>query len=153
AIAEARGFGQRTMLLTSQATVENFKTAFAEAAAALDAGDTLFITYSGHGGQVPDTNGDEPDGMDETWCLFDRELVDDELYGMFGTLAAGVRVVVLSDSCHSGSVTRDAMSIHMASHPEFRPAGAPTGTTYRSKLLPRERAMAIYQKHKKFYDD
>ncbi len=44
---------------------------------------------------------------DETWVLYDRQLVDDELYKVWGALQPGVRVFVLSDSCHSGSVTRD----------------------------------------------
>ena len=46
-------------------------------AAALDAGDFLFLTYSGHGRQIADLTGDEPDSLDGTWCLYDTELVDD----------------------------------------------------------------------------
>ena len=42
----------------------------------------FLLTYSGHGGQINDVNNDEPDGLDETWALYDRELVDDELYAM-----------------------------------------------------------------------
>ena len=58
---------------------------------------------------MPDRDGDdETDGLDETWCLYDRQLVDDELYGMFGKFAKGVRIVLLSDSCHSGTVARNA---------------------------------------------
>jgi metacaspase-1 len=34
------------------------------------------------GGQVNDIHNDEPDGLDETWALYDRELVDDELYAL-----------------------------------------------------------------------
>ena len=30
-------------------------------------GDALFFSFSGHGGQVVDTSGDEADGMDEVW--------------------------------------------------------------------------------------
>lgn len=46
------------------------------------------LSYSGHGGQLPDLNGDESDGRDETWCFFDGELVDDELYNSFSQFAA-----------------------------------------------------------------
>jgi metacaspase-1 len=46
------------------------------------------------------------DKKDETWCLYDGELIDDELYNELGGFAAGVRVLVLSDGCHSGSVVR-----------------------------------------------
>jgi hypothetical protein len=70
------------------------------------ADDIFLLTYSGHGGQVPDTNGDEPDRKDETWVLYDGELVDDELHELYTQFKSGTRVVVLSDSCHSGTVTR-----------------------------------------------
>jgi hypothetical protein len=66
----------------------------------------LLLTYSGHGGQIPDVNGDEADQQDETWVLFDRELIDDELYQLWSQFAAGVRIFMLSDSCHSGTVAR-----------------------------------------------
>jgi hypothetical protein len=62
--------------------------------------------YSGHGNQVPDLDGEEPDKLDETWCLYDGQMIDDELYRMYGALAEGVRVLILSDSCHSGTVAK-----------------------------------------------
>lgn len=73
-------------------------------------GDTLIITYSGHGTWVPDSSGDEPDGRDEALCPWDigsvGPLLDDEIRHMFAQRQAGVRIVLISDSCHSGSVTR-----------------------------------------------
>ena len=81
----------------------------ASAAKTLAGGDFFFLTYSGHGGQVPDVNGDEDDKKDETWCLYDGQLIDDELYFELGQFKAGVRILVLSDSCHSGTVTREAI--------------------------------------------
>lgn len=36
-------------------------------------GDSLFFHYSGHGGSVPDDDGDEEDGMDETLVPVDHE--------------------------------------------------------------------------------
>ncbi len=69
-------------------------------------GDIYFLTYSGHGGQVPDTNGEgESDSSDETWLAYDRQIVDDELYELWAKFKPGVRIVVLSDSCHSGPST------------------------------------------------
>ena len=45
--------------------------------------------------------------QDETWCIYsDRQLVDDELYSLWAQFAAGVRIFVLSDSCHSGTVLK-----------------------------------------------
>ena len=73
-------------------------------------GDSLIITYSGHGTWVPDSSGDEPDGRDEALCPHDLTskgaLLDDEIHDLFARRAAGVRIVLISDSCHSGSVTR-----------------------------------------------
>ena len=69
----------------------------------------MLLSYSGHGGQVPDQNGDDPnDGLDETWCLFDGQVLDDELYGALSAFAPGVRVVV-SDSCHSGTMLKQVL--------------------------------------------
>ena len=73
-------------------------------------GDSIVITYSGHGTFVPDTNGDEPDGRDEALCPYDIDkgnvLIDDEIHQLFGQRAKGVKIVLISDSCHSGSVIR-----------------------------------------------
>jgi metacaspase-1 len=106
ALAKKRKFKSSKLILTKAATAKAVTDAILGAAKALKPGDFFFLTYSGHGGQVKDTNGDEPDGMDETWVCYDRQLVDDELYEMWGKFKAGVRVFVLSDSCHSGSVVR-----------------------------------------------
>jgi len=97
-------------LIDAQATSTRVLQELAGAASQLVAGDILLITYSGHGGQVDDVHGDEADGLDETWVLYDRELVDDELYAMWSQFAPGVRIVVLSDSCHSGTVAKATMA-------------------------------------------
>ena len=138
AIAGGKGI-KPTVLLTKKATRTNVLTEMRSAAKALVAGDLFFLTYSGHGGQVPDVNGDEPDKQDETWCLFDGQLIDDELYFELSGFAAGVRVLVLSDSCHSGSVTRDRP-----------PPPPPPGQ--RVKLMPASVAMRVYREHQAFYD-
>jgi len=109
ALAKKRGFAGNMLLLNEQATAAAVTTALQSAAKQLSKGDILFLTYSGHGGQVRDTNGDENDNdrMDETWVLFDREFVDDELYDLWAKFRNGVRILVLSDSCHSGTVVRN----------------------------------------------
>lgn len=144
AIATAGGFKPQ-IFLTEQATSAAVIGAIQQAAAKLKRGDIFFLTYSGHGGQVPDTNQDEPDRKDETWVLYDRELVDDELWALWGKFAAGVRIVVLSDSCHSGSVTR-AM-------PVFNRANPGAALTVRSRLMPPDVALQTYRRHRKLYDD
>ncbi len=138
AIAKSRGM-KSTVLLTKKATRARLLDGMRRAAKALKAGDLFFLSYSGHGGQVPDVNGDEPDKKDETWCLYDGQLIDDELYFELSRFAAGVRILVLSDSCHSGSVTR-----------ELPPPPPPPGQ--RAKLMPDAVAMRVYGEHKAFYD-
>ena len=67
-IAGERDF-ESTTILTRDATASKVTSAISDAAGKLEEGDILFLTYSGHGGQVPDTNGDEQDRRDETWVL------------------------------------------------------------------------------------
>jgi hypothetical protein len=110
-IARSRGF-QTEILTDAQATSGTVLSRIDAAATSLVAGDIYLITYSGHGGQVPDDSGEEADGMNETWCLYDRQLIDDELYSMWSRFAAGVRIFITSDSCHSGSVVRMLLRDH-----------------------------------------
>ena len=149
-IGRSQNFTVQT-LLTKRATRSAVLGGMQKAAKALKSGDLFFLTYSGHGGQLPDRNGDEPDAQDETWCLYDGELVDDELYTALGRFARGVRVLVLSDSCHSGSVTQEVFySAHV------RPAL--TGTPGRSdeppryRAMPRDVALRTYRAHRAIYD-
>jgi hypothetical protein len=106
ALAKKQKFKSSTLLLTTAATTQAVTNAILDATKTLKSGDLFLLTYSGHGGQVNDTNFDEKDRMDETWVCYDRQLVDDELYDLWSKFKAGVRIFVLSDSCHSGSVTR-----------------------------------------------
>lgn len=107
-IAQAAGFDMAAseLILSRDATAQVVSDAIRAAAAAIDPGDILFLTYSGHGGQVPDPTGEEIDAKDETWVLYDRQLIDDELYALWAEFPAGARIFVLSDSCHSGTVVK-----------------------------------------------
>ena len=108
AIAGNRGFDEVNTLITRSATREQVENEIRAAAEDLQSGDLFMLSYSGHGGQLPDMNDDEPDAMDETWCLYDGEMIDDEIYGMLANFVEGVRVLVFSDSCHSGTVAKEA---------------------------------------------
>ena len=66
-------------LLTKKATRESVTSNVKNAAKKLKSGDIFMLSYSGHGGQLPDLNDEEADGQDETWCLYNGQLVDDEL--------------------------------------------------------------------------
>jgi hypothetical protein len=101
--------GYRTIhvLCGPQATREAVGTLLAGTARTLCPGHTLFVSFSGHGSIVPDENGDERDGLDETWCLHDGELVDDELAGYWRLLAPGTRALVVADCCFAGGIVRE----------------------------------------------
>jgi lysophospholipase L1-like esterase len=143
-IAKQRGFKKVELLLDGQATREAVKELITQAADQLKAGDTFLFTYAGHGSQIPDFNADESDGADETLCLFDGMLIDDELYQLWSCFADDVRIVMISDSCHSGSVLRAVRR-----NPAERPTGKTAGI--RSRLLPLHIAARTFREHREFY--
>jgi len=97
-----------SVLLDEQATHANIVAGLKSLLAGATAGDVLVFTNSSHGTYLADTDADEP-VYDEAMCPYDtadHPLVDDELRALFADLADGVRLTVVADSCHSGSVTR-----------------------------------------------
>lgn len=140
ALARSQGM-KASVLLTKKGTRASTLAGIRSAAKALRKGDFFFLTFSGHGGQVPDVSGDEADKQDETWCLYDGQLIDDELYFELSRFAAGVRILVLSDSCHSGTVTRARV-----------PSTDAAPGTARSKMMPIEVGRRVYAQYQAFYD-
>lgn len=146
-LAKSTGFTVTT-LLTKQATRAQVVSKIASAAKTLQAGDMFMLSYSGHGGQLPDLNHDEEDGQDETWCLYDGQLVDDELYAELKKFAKGVRVLVFSDSCHSGTVVKAAHYGRVLTTPD---SNANTqGIKYR--FMPFAISGRTYRQHQDSYD-
>jgi hypothetical protein len=128
-------------------------SALDDASGKLDDGDMLVFTYSGHGGQVPDANGDEQDRMDETWVLYDRQLVDDELYSLLGKLKPGVRVAIFSDSCHSGTVARGMVDLIGPDRVAESVNGGNGSGRPRVKGMPDEVVRSTYDANKEMYDE
>lgn len=69
----------------------------------------LFLSYSGHGSYVRDTNGEEADGRDEVLCPIDCEqngfIIDDVVRSrLVDKLPSNVTLIVLMDACHSGTI-------------------------------------------------
>ena len=136
----SRGFTVSTLLdaqATKAAMVAGFKKVVGDAAK----GDLVVITYSGHGTYVPDLDGDELDGLDEALCPYDIQtngaaFIDDEIHAIFASRKPGVRLLLVSDSCHSGTVTRAA-----APDPDAgdmpRPRFMPMGNWLPDEALPR----------------
>jgi hypothetical protein len=160
AIAQAAGYSERKMLLTGDATSARVISEVVALAKKLEAGDILLLSYSGHGGQIPDESGEEDDRYDETWCLYDRQLIDDEIYRLLGKFKPGVRVLVLSDSCHSGTVTRMRVDAggpgaDQLVRQQSRSAAAigqeDLGDDVRPRLAPLDVTMDAYNEHKGLY--
>lgn len=113
----AKRFGFMTALLKNEeATHEHVIAGIRAASSYLKKGDFFFLSFSGHGSRVEDRNSDEDDGYDETWCLHDKMLVDDDLFELFKSFRPGVRILVIADSCHSGTSIKDTAT-------QFRPGG------------------------------
>ena len=154
-IAVSRGF-EPTIMLTKKASRKSVTSFLEQSAKDLKDGDILLITYSGHGGQVRDTGGDEDDQQDETWCLFDGQLLDDELYVLWSRFAPGVRIFVLSDSCHSGTMLKNAFyAATRATIVDFSSTRIKANSEAHEpafRFMPPEVAQRTYRKNKDLYD-
>lgn len=101
-LVSLRGF-LALSLKTAEATADAILTRFRYAARMARRGDLVLFYFAGHGQQRPDRDGDEADGFDELLLAYDRPLDDDELDEIWREFSGGVRLLVLSDSCHSGT--------------------------------------------------
>jgi hypothetical protein len=142
-IAKSQGY-HTNLLLTKEAKRETVLDNIYSATRTTEKGDIFFISFAGHGGQVPDVSGDEIDKLDETWCLYDGQLLDDELTYAFSKFKQGVRVLLISDSCHSGTVSR---SNDFANEPKQ----GPDGIGFRC-MYPKE-AFSAYRTNRSLYDE
>lgn len=111
------GIDDLVVLENGDATRKRIATEWHSLVARSEPGDTLVLTYAGHGGQeqvrIPGT---EEDGLDEVLLLGGfrergpgtrERILDDELNQWF--VEAGgrdLRVIFVADSCHSGTLTR-----------------------------------------------
>lgn len=113
------------LLLDSQATKANMLAGLKALLAGAKPGDVLVFTNSSHGTYVADTSGDEP-AYDEAICPYDcadNLIIDDELRELFvGSLPKNVHLTVISDSCFSGTVTREVLSPAALAEPYERRA-------------------------------
>ncbi|MEZ5424628.1 MAG: caspase family protein [Pyrinomonadaceae bacterium] len=93
--------------------IENARRFQAENKSAPNRGAAIVFYYSGHGSTLPDDNGDEPDGLDETLVPSDsddrgsRDIRDDELAERLERLRKyTTNITFIVDSCFSGTITR-----------------------------------------------
>lgn len=132
----AGGFNSK-LFLTTAATRETILGETAKARQRLRAGDMFVISFAGHGSRVPDKNGDKESRGDEAWCLYDGQLIDDELWALWAGFARGVRIIVVTDCSYYGTVTRAPLTPEML-----------RGV----RMAPMEVAQDTYAAHQQFYD-
>jgi len=137
------------ILLDSKVTFNNVTKELKKMVKESIKGDHLVFTYSGHGTTTPDRNGDEADGKDEALCLYNGLLVDDVIRKILNELPKGVKFTFISDSCHSGSVTRSFMSAvnsENPSIPKYMPPEDEVGVVA-LEMLPVKKAVFVPQEN------
>jgi len=91
---------------SAQPTRVNIMNALISLIAQSSSLEELWIHYSGHGSQIPDFNKDEAGGYDSILVPVDYRtrgfIVDDDLLNIIKN--SKCRTVILTDSCHSGTV-------------------------------------------------
>lgn len=113
AVLQECGCPEKNMTLLSNldATKENVLAAIERIGRNCDENDVFVFFYSGHGGQLPDDDGDEEDGFDEALCLPDVRgncnantfLRDDDFAEAAAAVTAGHKALIF-DCCHSGTI-------------------------------------------------
>nr|WP_290670340.1 caspase family protein [Ardenticatena sp.] len=123
-----------TLLTNEAATREGILNAFEQLVARTRPGDRVYVHYSGHGSQMRDVHGDEPDGRDETIVPHDSrdpegrvfDITDDELFAFVQRLQAKTsEIVLVFDCCHSGSITREMGTVRRLPMDEREPPAPP----------------------------
>ena len=109
-------------LFEAEGTVSGVTKAINELIEKAEKGDYIVVHYSGHGQQISDNNGDELDGFDESLVMYgapahggdgykgEKHFRDEDFGKLINKLRLKVgkegQVIVILDSCHSGTATR-----------------------------------------------
>lgn len=109
------------LLLDKQATRANIMAAIKATIRKAGKDQWAVITYSGHGTQVPDKNRDEPDGYDEAVVDVNLDVIlDDEFQSLLQGRHRQARILLICDSCYSGTIHRAAPTFSSAHLPALR---------------------------------
>lgn len=129
-LLSSKKFSINTLLNPKKSEFEN---KIKEISNSLGSGDIFCLTFSGHGGKIPDLQNIEP--FNTTWCLYDAQLIDNELHNLLADyFTQGMRIIIISDSCHSGTMIRFTNSNKI-------------------KSMPKEVFEEVYIKNKSYYDN
>lgn len=99
-----------TLLISEQAT----KAVVVQKMVEVCQKDLAIIFYSGHGGDQKQSaatklNYPEATGKDQFLCLYDTQMLDDEIWNVI--CGAKGRVVLICDCCHSGTMFRAPLKL------------------------------------------
>ncbi|XP_027354993.1 metacaspase-5-like isoform X1 [Abrus precatorius] len=94
----------------TEPTGKNIRSALSRLVRSAEAGDVLFVHYSGHGTRLPAETGEDDDtGYDECIVPSDMNLItDDDFREFVDGIPRGCRLTIVSDSCHSGGLIEEA---------------------------------------------
>ncbi|MDB5222061.1 MAG: hypothetical protein JWN83_728 [Chitinophagaceae bacterium] len=118
-----QGFKEQniTVITDKQATLAGISTAMDQyLVQKAQPGDIAVFHFSGHGQQIEDDNGDEGDGLDESFIPYDApaefrpgpdkhfrdDLLGQKLSQLRTKLGDKGNLLVIIDACHSGTMTR-----------------------------------------------
>lgn len=119
------------LLLNNKASTQNILDRLDWLVTSLKIGDRVLFYYSGHGAQfaTSDISG-EADGLNEVICPYDfdwsekRMISDHQFKRIFTRIPSGVIFNWVSDSCHSGDLTKElpvrtkAFKVKTMPHPD-----------------------------------
>lgn len=112
------------VLRNEEATTQNILSELDRLVGETKPGDRVFFHYSGHGSQVPDEDvPDEKDGLDEVIAPYNVQIsntpngkvnstlksgtyITDDKFNEYAVKLSGRSVVMMFDSCHSGTISR-----------------------------------------------
>ena len=120
------------ILLDAEVTRAAFLRTWKEMVADSAPGDTLLVTYSGHGSQERQAPSSAADGPRNAFILtnFDsskpglnqERILDEEMQGLWKSVQRRNRVIFVADACHSGGMTRK-IDARIATGLRYRTAG------------------------------
>ena len=100
------------LLLNEKATRQNISDNLTYMGSIIDGDDIFLFSWTGHGTQVEDVDGDDGDGLDEAICPYDTKkkngellniITDDELDSYFSLIGAE-GLFIMFESCFSGGL-------------------------------------------------
>jgi len=119
-----------------RATKENFFAAVDVAIRQIGQDDQLLITFAGHGAQQVHLT--DPPKTETGWVFEDDHCWDSEIETKLNTAARNARILIISESCHSGSLTAAGdvpdNTSRLVVEERFNPSIIQIGAAYDSEL-------------------